>query len=472
MKKREFIKELKDKLSVLEENEINDIVLEYTGIIEDKVKAGQKEIDAIKDFGDIDELAKEILKAYKINPKYAEKKSSTGEVVDNIEGWIRKGAKKLSEVTKKIFEDAKNDDNVTIEGIFEIIIKVLILLVLISLLRIPFHIIDALGQGLFGIAFHPFDVIIIGIWKLLIWVLYIVVCIFVGFAMFKNNIRTYKFSGDKKEAKKIVKEVEDAVEEIEEAFGEIEKKSKPKKSKAEKVKEDKIVEESNLGSAVSLVGKIFVVVFFLIPLWSIIVGLSIALVVMVYYLIVGINLWGIILLLMGLLIIFGHITVIFNSFIFKRKKIRLYPFLVGVIVLCFGTLITFHTVRNFTFNEGRSNINFEITTSEFTVDIRNRSFNIFGNREYIIDEDLEDNIVIVQVTYFNDIVQVHTSSEADPEFHIWHFSNLRSRNFWIIYDDIIENLKRQVVYDYSFLNEVEYTIFANENTMSSIRIVY
>ena len=61
MTKEEFEKKLREKLNLLEEDEINDIVEEYLGYIEEKMQNGATEEDAIKDFGDIDELAKELL---------------------------------------------------------------------------------------------------------------------------------------------------------------------------------------------------------------------------------------------------------------------------------------------------------------------------------------------------------------------------------------------------------------------------
>ena len=67
MKKEEFIKKLREKLSILEEKEIEDIVAEYTGYIEEKMQKGATEEEAIKDFGSIEELTKELLEAYKIN---------------------------------------------------------------------------------------------------------------------------------------------------------------------------------------------------------------------------------------------------------------------------------------------------------------------------------------------------------------------------------------------------------------------
>ena len=52
------------------DEEKKDIINEYSDIIDEKVKHGKTEEESVKEFGNIDELAEEILKAYKINPNY------------------------------------------------------------------------------------------------------------------------------------------------------------------------------------------------------------------------------------------------------------------------------------------------------------------------------------------------------------------------------------------------------------------
>ena len=70
MKKKEFISEIKSRLAILKEEEINDIVNEYSEYIDEKVKSGKSESEAIQEFGDIDELVGGILDAYKIDSEY------------------------------------------------------------------------------------------------------------------------------------------------------------------------------------------------------------------------------------------------------------------------------------------------------------------------------------------------------------------------------------------------------------------
>ena len=54
MTKEEFINKLKDKLSILNEDEVEDIINEYSEHIDEKIKSGVSEKEATNEFGDID----------------------------------------------------------------------------------------------------------------------------------------------------------------------------------------------------------------------------------------------------------------------------------------------------------------------------------------------------------------------------------------------------------------------------------
>lgn len=68
--KESFLKELQSRLAVLEEAEQKDILSEYAQHIDLRVSGGLTEEAAIQDFGDIEQLAAEILSAYHVKPTY------------------------------------------------------------------------------------------------------------------------------------------------------------------------------------------------------------------------------------------------------------------------------------------------------------------------------------------------------------------------------------------------------------------
>lgn len=200
MNKKKFLKILEEKLQILSEEERNDILNEYKDTIEEKVRHGSSEEEAVADFGSIEELSREILKAYKINPDYSKSKDKVKDFVEEGETLIKKGAEKLSEWTQDVVDDFKNNDqNWTLEMVFEVIIKAIILLIGLSLLRIPFYLIEGLGLNIFEMAFPPFDSIFKVVLRCCTGFIYLIVCIIIAIIVFKPYFVTSKKSSKKKE---------------------------------------------------------------------------------------------------------------------------------------------------------------------------------------------------------------------------------------------------------------------------------
>lgn len=70
MNKEKFLAELREYLSVLENQEQDDICAEYAQHIDMKIQKGLSEEEAIRDFGPVEQLAAEILEAYHVNPEF------------------------------------------------------------------------------------------------------------------------------------------------------------------------------------------------------------------------------------------------------------------------------------------------------------------------------------------------------------------------------------------------------------------
>ena len=70
MNKTEFLLLLERRLIMLNDEERNDLITEYTQHIDMKVASGLSEEEAIADFGDPEELIKALLEAYHLNTNY------------------------------------------------------------------------------------------------------------------------------------------------------------------------------------------------------------------------------------------------------------------------------------------------------------------------------------------------------------------------------------------------------------------
>ena len=122
MTRFDFANKLNSRLYLLSEAERRDIIDEYIGHIDQKMKSGQSEADAIKDFGDIDDLAKDILAAYHIDSSKLGGKT--------IDIYIRQIFDYFGTVTEKLL-------GLSTARLARIFVEFVVLLVLLNLLRYP-----------------------------------------------------------------------------------------------------------------------------------------------------------------------------------------------------------------------------------------------------------------------------------------------------------------------------------------------
>ena len=109
MTRYEFISVLKEKLYLLNENECRDIIEEYMAHIDMKMAEGKSEADAIKDFGNIGDLASEILAAYHIDSTrlndMKQHEEKTAETTKNISGVFSEKVQKIKNTTTDKMND-------------------------------------------------------------------------------------------------------------------------------------------------------------------------------------------------------------------------------------------------------------------------------------------------------------------------------------------------------------------------------
>ena len=456
MNKKSFIKKLKNNLNVLEESEVKDIIEEYSDIIDEKIKDGKTEEEAIKDFGDINELSKEILKAYKINPKFIE--DDEPEFRQDFEKTIKKGAKKLSNFTKSVVDDIKKHDNITLEFICEIVIKIIILLIIYAILTVPFWALLGLGHAIFDIAFFPLDIILNVIWGILVWVLYFVVGVIIAITMFKSNFKVEEVKEEpKKKTTKSNEEKNTEKVKIDETEMEENKKSKKK----EPVKSS----SGTVFATIKALIKIFIFIFFILPVIFIIVGLIFAIVGVIYYIIQGLNLWGVLILLIGLTCFFIYIYLLLKN-LFEHQKSRIILALTSAILVAIGTFVTFDTFKNIEIINAH---HYENKKYEYIIDgttvLHLSNINKLDFNEV---ESMEDGKIIVDVYYNDNYINIDYYESKPNTVHI--ISNINDENGWKIYNEIIDNLKENKLVDYDSAYQINYVIQGNSETLADLKI--
>src|SRR5690554_409742 len=108
MNKEKYIIELRKRLSLLKKSEIDSIVEEYLDYIKQKINQGNSEEEALKELGNVNELAKKILTSHKISEKYIKLFIGREKVIDEINDFANKIEESVSDIAKKTGVFAKN----------------------------------------------------------------------------------------------------------------------------------------------------------------------------------------------------------------------------------------------------------------------------------------------------------------------------------------------------------------------------
>lgn len=182
MTKSEFLEQLEQKLLLISEQERKDILIEYGTYIDDKIANGASEKEAIQGFGDLDELAKEILEAYKIN-------------TDSMDS---KADKTLDRAYSKTESFLNKFGNFSVNDIFHLIFDAFVLLILlyigrILLIDICLNILMNVFNWIFGITYgagivYAFEDLMIWIFKLI----YLAASILFFISVMSRRIRRIK----------------------------------------------------------------------------------------------------------------------------------------------------------------------------------------------------------------------------------------------------------------------------------------
>lgn len=104
MNKEKYIIELRKRLSLLDPQEVEDIVVEYLDYIKQKENEGISEGLALEQLGNVNDLARKILKSYLISDTYINLFIGKEKVIDEINDFVKKFADVSSTVYTKIEE--------------------------------------------------------------------------------------------------------------------------------------------------------------------------------------------------------------------------------------------------------------------------------------------------------------------------------------------------------------------------------
>lgn len=158
MKRDEFLKTLRKRLSFLNKQELEKEMLYYINEI-DKSKKSDEEV--IKSFGSIEDIVKKVSEAHGIEYKRVAKR--------NYFEWFQNFYDQLLDLSN-IFKKSDTQKRT------KLIIDLLFLIAITCILKIPFIFVRDLGDNLIGILFIS-NINVLAIWGLAIEIIYVVVAL-------------------------------------------------------------------------------------------------------------------------------------------------------------------------------------------------------------------------------------------------------------------------------------------------------
>lgn len=440
MSKEKFLESLKKKLSILEESEIEDILTEYDGYIEEKIAKGTSEEDAVKSMGDVDELARELLSAYKI--KTGEEKNHDG-INNLLDSFLNIFDRIISVFAHKSFNE-----------IVKFIIELVCIFIIIAVCKIPFEIIEGMGKGIFSSFGNPMYHVFFGIWHFILEFAYLIFAILLFIKIFESRYLNGEYESVLRSEKKSVQN------DIPKSEMKKERTVKVAKEKKENSKERTEHREFSVVDSLAKVCILFIKFILLFVLFGVVcyvVGMSLALGLAIYCLICGVTYFGIYIILLALFVL-GIIAFIFLfNFIFDHKNkvgVLLITTLISFVLLGIGTGICALEFANTTiiYSENIENQKIEDYTFKMQDNlVLSRNF----YNDIVIDDNLKDEIK-VEYTYDDTYIKLQPDSYIRKEgkydvLHItYHITNFEYKKELL--DKFITDLKNKTIVAHAYDN--------------------
>jgi len=510
MNKKEFLEKLSQKLRILNKEEVADIISEYSGYIDNKISEGKSEEEAVADFGNVNDLAKEILSAYKLSEDYIPSDEfSSSKFFDDTANILNKSIA----FTTRFFKDIFNHTNAGY--VVNILVTIFVALILVAILKLPFMVIEHFGRGFIQFVFPSFlNSVLSFIWILLVNIIYLVVVIFIFVSLLKSG-----FGENIDFIKNTIKNATDKKKEYRKKYGKDWRKhyhaycssgvwktpsgvtfaaeatvseAPMEDSPSQMSDESSISQKKTANNPLTFLLKIFINIFaviLLIPLFPSVIGLGIAAGVLVYLLTQGISIYGLTLLVIGLFFLFTSlISMVFSIVYNNGKKIKSHigGFLIASVMIGFGGVYSFFEFMNYDYIEtipktgefnAHKNYSYDITTDQIIINANNAGL------KYVVDNTLENRIVLdvkyndlYNEIYINSIVRNQSGNNSfinnndgsgrSAQIIAINHSSKMTRHRLISEKEIIKNvidgLKNKKIYNMRNLFVLEITVYANE----------
>lgn len=438
----EFLNKLDEKISILEKTERNKILKKYQKEIENNIKDGLSENEAIEKIGTLEDITKKVYDDYHIDTNYENNKS----LGKRFNDFISLCAEFLTEFCCDLVKYIKNNTkDKPLEAFFEILLKILLLIMAFMVIKIPFIILEEFFNWSFGLLFYPFNSVLSGIAEFILAIIYFICCVLMAIATFKNYY-------DKPSSKK---------EETE-------------KTKVENISSETSEVKISKNYALMIL-KVFIYIILIIPLIFLNIIFAILAILSLFLVFKGINIIGLSILLFGLFLLLVTVTNYITDALDNRESKHRLSLLVSIMVLVLGIIFFISNLFSFNYPKSIEDSLFVATNDTTMIDIDNATniTTISGDVVYEIDSNLKDNQLLLEVSYYDEFIDIkieHYKGKDSNYILLYPFDdNTDFKMIKYFYEITLEDLKNNNIFNYNELRQFKVKIFCNEKTKELLK---
>lgn len=441
MNKNEFLMALRKKLDILEESEIEDIINEYDGYIEEKINQGASEKEAVESFGNLNELAAELLKAYKIKQP---SKNTRGSFNNLVDAFLK--------IMERIIDVFSHKD---LKDIIRFVLELMVIFLIIGVCKLPFILLEEMGGNIFQSLGYTLYPIVRNIWNFIIEIFYVIFSVLMFVKIFENR---YLGEEIKIEKKSSINQEQN-----------LDKKPKTKKDVKEKEKHTGFGFIDFLVHMFVLFLKV-IAFCILIGFAFYIVGMAMGVGVSVYLLFQGVFYFGAYLIVLALLALGGLVFSFLFNFIFDRKNrlgVLFISSLVSFILLGVGVSIFAIEIAStsISYDHQLADADKEVVTYEMKDNMI-----LEGYYDEIIVDDKLGNQIKIEYVYNDEFLTVenysHSSKHGQYEFLYVNYDILQLRYNKKVFQTFIEDLKKKEINVYKY--DVQVKVYASSEVKAQL----
>ena len=259
----------------------------------------------------------------------------------------------------------------------------------------------------------------------------------------------------------------------------VDRKENKKKSNKKDMENNQDYQQYNKksDSIIIKILKIFAIIVFMVPLLFSIIGLSIAVIFLIYLTIKSLFFLGPLFVVIGITTLFCFLFDIVYSITIRKRKFSLINLIVGIIFISVGSVVSFNSYINLDYIDEISQNNLEIETKIKTIKVdREMIYHDYNESTTLeIDDTLEDGIVVLELNYYN--ISSYHIQEYENEYYLKYYNEphsfnyiINNKNFKELFNLTISNLNNKKIYNNLKLFDPTVKIRVNANTKNQVTI--